>query len=65
VLSDPQVERIQRDKLTATGWSIGQVRALGTHPGRELTSPSAGEEERLFTHLIGPAGLAQQQPMFT
>jgi hypothetical protein len=65
VLADAEVEAIQRRKLTEAGWTAGQVRALAAPQDRELEPPSRAQVQALFDRLAGPAGLAEQQPVFT
>jgi conjugative relaxase-like TrwC/TraI family protein len=64
VLSDPQVEAIQQQKLAEAGWSVDQVRALGAHRQRDLTAPTQADVEAFFDHLVGPSGLTQHNAVF-
>lgn len=64
VLSDPQVEAIQRQKLKEAGWSVEQIRRLGAQRERDLTVPTRSEVEALFNTLVGPTGLTQLNAIF-
>jgi conjugative relaxase-like TrwC/TraI family protein len=65
VLSDPEVEAIQRAKLQDAGWTIQGVRALGALRDRTVPAPTPDDVGRLFDQLTGPGGPTAQRPLFT
>lgn len=65
VLSDPQVEAIQRRKLTEAGWSVPRMQALAAPRARQVEPPTSRQIEAFLERLTGPVGLTHQQSTFT
>jgi hypothetical protein len=68
VLSDPEVEALQQEKLARAGWSVTAVRSLAAVPPHArivATEPTEAEVVDLIDQLLGPDGLAEKQALFT
>ncbi|WP_045876498.1 MobF family relaxase [Pseudofrankia sp. DC12] len=73
VLADAEVDALQRDRLTATGWTIDAVRHLApARPARSGTATSPPSVDRdvravgaLFDQLSGADGLTARATTFT
>jgi TrwC relaxase/AAA domain len=64
IWADAVIRRIQHDRLTAAGWTPGQVRALGTPAARDLPRPGPTDTAQLADDLTGPGGLTARSTTF-